>query len=196
MWAARTSVRCIQAQEGRALAGCFHGGAALRFFAFDEADGGDYFHAGASCGLDGGDGGGSGGADIVDDEDGCVFLEEAFDAAAGAVSLFGFADKKAMDQVRAVMLLRVPGAGGGHVGDDGIGAEGESADGCRFELLLTQQIEDGEAGEASAFSVKRGGAAVNVVVALAAGGEREVAELEGDSRKQVEQGCAVVGHLV
>ena len=57
-------------------------------------------HAGFTGGFDGGDGGGAGGADIIDDDDGGAGLEEAFDAAAGAVGLFGFADEEAVDEMR------------------------------------------------------------------------------------------------
>ncbi len=95
-----------------------------------------------------------------------ALLEEAFDAAAGAVGLLGFADEEAVDEGRCVDFLRVPGAGGGDVGDDGVGAHGESADGRWLELVVVDEVEDGEAGEASALGVEGGGAAVDVVVAV------------------------------
>ena len=63
------------------------------------------------------------------------------------------------------ILLRVPGAGRGDVGDDGVGAHGESADGRGLELVVMDEVEDGESGEASALGVEGGGAAVDVVVA-------------------------------
>ena len=90
-------------------------------------------------------------------------------------------------------LLRVPGAGRGDVGDDGVGAHGESADGCGLELVVVDEIEDREAGEASALGVERGGAAVDVVVAGGSGGELEFAEFEGGSGEEGEQGLAVAG---
>ena len=90
-------------------------------------------------------------------------------------------------------LLRVPGAGRGDVGDDGVGAHGESADGRGLELVVVDEVEDGEAGEASALGVEGGGAAVDVVVAGGAGGELEFAEFEGGAGEEREEGLAVAG---
>src|SRR5947208_16693091 len=62
--------------------------------AIDEAkDSGDG-HSRLAGGLDGGDGGAAGCADVVHDDDGRARGEEAFDAATGAVSFFGFADEE------------------------------------------------------------------------------------------------------
>src|SRR5271170_6872675 len=170
-----------ETEEGRSgiggSYGGFDGGAGFGFFAFDKADGGDDVHAGFFGGFDGGDGRGPGGADVVDDDDGRAFFEEAFDAAAGAVGLFGFADEEAVDERRRGHLLSVPGACRGDVGDEGVGAHGESTDGRGLELVVVDEVEDGEAGEASALGVEGGGAAVDVVVAVSAGGEGEFAEL-------------------
>ena len=91
------------------------------------------------------------------------------------------------------LLLCAPCAGDGDGGDDGIGAHGESADGGGMEIVFAEQIENGEAGEARAFSVERGGAAVDVVVGLCAGGEGEVAEAERGAGEEVEEGGAGVG---
>ena len=60
-------------------------------------------------------------------------------------------------------------------------------------MVLAQQIEDSEAGKASALGVQRGGAAVDVVVAAPAGRELEVAELEGLAREKGEELLAVSG---
>ena len=76
----------------------------------------------------------AGGADVVDDDDLRAGLEEAFDAAAGAVGLFRLADEEAVDEggLGAGILFGVdlevalerrdlvvvgerPGAGGGDV---------------------------------------------------------------------------------
>jgi hypothetical protein len=81
------------------------------------------------------------------------------------------------------MALR---AGDSYSGNNGIGAEGEAADSVRIEVVLVQEIKYGETGETAAFRVQRGGAAVDVVVAAAAGGELEVAELEGLAGEQGE----------
>jgi len=80
-----------------------------------------------------------------------------------------------------------PGAGGGDVGDDGIRAQGEAADGFRVDVVLLEQIEDCFAGEPAAFGVQCGGAAVDVVVTGAAGGELELAEAEAGSSEDGEQ---------
>ena len=87
-----------ETEEGRALRGGFDGGAAIGFFALHDADYSGNGHAGFARGFNGVDGGGAGGADVVDDDDACAFATEAFNAAAGAVGLFGFANEEAMDQ--------------------------------------------------------------------------------------------------
>ena len=87
-----------QAQEWRALRGSFDGGAAIGFFAFDDADDGGNDHAGFARGFDRVDGGSAGGADVIDNHDARAFAAEAFDAAAGAVRLLRFADEKAVER--------------------------------------------------------------------------------------------------
>ena len=90
--------------------------------------------------------------------------------------------------------MRAPGAGGGDVGDDGIGAHGEAADGFGVDVICFKQFKDGVAGEAAAFGVERGGAAVDVVVAGAAGGELELAEPEAGAGEEREKLLGVSGH--
>ena len=144
-------------------------------------------------GFDGGDGGAAGGADVVDDDDVGSELVEAFDEAAGTVSLLGLADEEAVDEGVAVVVQVVPGGGAGGVRDQGVGSHGEAADGLGLGEVLANEVVQHEAGEAAAFGVQRGGAAVDVVVGLLAAGEGEVAESEGEGRDQVEQVGAVVG---
>ena len=180
-------------RNGASCCGGFDGGAAVGFFALDDADDGGNNHAGFARGFDGGDGGGAGGADVVDDDDARALAAEAFDAAAGAVGLFRLAHQEAMEERGAGMLLRAPGAGGGDVGDDGVGAHGESADGLGVDVILFKEFETACAGEASALGVERGGAAVDVVVAGAAGGELELAELEADAGEKREELLGVGG---
>jgi hypothetical protein len=88
--------------------------------------------------------------------------------------------------------MSAPGAGGGDVGDDGVGAHGEPADGFGVDVVGFEQLEDGVAGEAAAFGVERGGAAVDVVVAgeVAAGGELELAEAEAGAGEERARGVA------
>ena len=176
---------------------------AAALFAVDQAEDAGDVHAGFAGGFDGGDGGAAGGADVVDDDDVGSGMEEALDLAAGAVGLLGFADEEAVDErwrdggIFAQVLIEVfvgdhggelcvivngPGAGGGGVGDERVGAHGESAyglDGLGVRDVLADEVVEDEAGEAAAFGVQRGDAAVDVVVGLLAAGEGEVAELEG-----------------
>jgi hypothetical protein len=87
----------------------------------------------------------------------------------------------------------VPGGGAGDVGDEGVGSHGESADGFGLGEVLPEEVVEDEAGEAAAFGVEGGGAAVDVVVGLLAAGEGEVAEAEGVGRDEIEEVGAVVG---
>ena len=62
------------------------------------------------------------------------------------------------------------------------------------DVFADEVVED-EAGEAAAFGVEGGGAAVDVVVGLLAAGEGEVAELEGEGGDEIEErGLIVRGH--
>ena len=141
-----------------------------------------------------------------------ALLQEAFDAASGAVRFFGFADQEAVDEgggwVGAGFEVEFagelehlgvvgerPGAGAGGVGDQRVGAHGEAADGFGLGDVLADEVVEDEAGEAAAFGVERGGAAVDVVVGLLAAGEGEVAEFEGEGGDEVEQvGAGIVWH--
>lgn len=178
-------------QEGRALERGFDGGSAVGFFALDEADAGEDVEACFTCCFDCVDGGCAGGAYVVNDDDGGVLREEAFEPAACSVGFFCFPDEEAVDERRAGMAERVVGAGSGHIGDDGVRAHGEPADGLRADLVLVEEIEDGEAGEASTLGMEGGGAAVYVVIAGSAGGELKVAETKGVGRDEFEERLAV-----
>src|SRR6476469_1147162 len=87
----------------------------------------------------------------------------------------------------------VPGGGGGGVRDEGVGSHSESADGLGLGEVLGDEVVEDEAGEAAALGVESGGAAVDVVVGLLAGGEGEVAEAEGVDCYEVEQVGLIVG---
>ncbi len=91
------------------------------------------------------------------------------------------------------MRERTPCAGCGDVGDDWVGAHGESADGLGVDVVGFKQIENGVACEAAAFGVQRGGAAVDVVVAGAAGGELELAEAKAGAGEKREKLLCVGG---
>ena len=195
--------------EGCAVAGGFDVGAAT-LLAVDEAEDSGDMHSGFAGGFDGGNGGAAGGADIVDDDDVRAGFEEAFDFATGAVGLFRFANEEAVNEGGSWVgtgsqfeLAREfedfgvvgegPGAGTGGVGDEGIGPHGETADGFGLRDVLTDEVVEDEAREATTFGVKRGGAAVDVVVGFLAAGEEKVAQLEGEGSDQIEKGNFVVG---
>ena len=183
-----------EAEERGSLRSAFDGRASMGFFALDDTDDGDHDHARFTCGFDGVDGGRAGSANVVDDDDTCTFTAETFNAAAGAVGLFGFAHKKAVDEWEFRMLLCPPGAGRGDVGDDGVGAHGETSDGVRLDVFFFQEIENCFAREATAFGVKRGGPAIDVVVAGSARGELELAELETGASEERKQLLGVSEH--
>ena len=107
-------------------------------------------------------------ADIVDNHYPRALFAEAFDALAGAVLLFGFAYEEAI-QFAA------------HHGDrdhDGIRAHGEAADRLRLPSALPNFFPEDFSGQPRAFGVERGGTAVDVVIAGAAGREFEVTQPE------------------
>jgi len=171
--------RCAEeAEEWSAFCRGLDGRAAIGFLAFDDADYCGDDHSGLAGGFDGVDGGGASGAYVVDDDDASALAAETFNAAGSAMLFFRFADEEAVELRRGWVGVRTPGAGRGHVGDDGIGAQGEAADGLGFYPLFIEKIEDGLAGEPAAFSVECGCAAVDIVVAGAAGRELELAEAE------------------
>ena len=70
-----------------------------------------------------------------------------------------------------------------------------TASSCRDGDVLADEVVEDEAGEAAAFGVEGGDAAVDVVVGLLAAGEGEVAELEGEGGDEIEErGLIVRGH--
>jgi hypothetical protein len=192
-------------EKGNSVGGRFDVDTAT-LLAVDEAENSRDVHAGSTGGFNGRDGGAASGADVVDDDDVGSELEEAFDAPAGAMGLLGFADEEAMDEggsgtgvfvtefegAREFEDLGVvgegPGAGAGSVRDEGVGSHGEAANGLGVGDVLTDEIVEDETGEAAAFGVERGGAAVDVVVGLLAAGEGKVAQLERVGSDKVEQG--------
>ena len=205
-----SDVGCSEDREEGNAGDCgFDCGSASLFAIYEADDSGD-MHSGFTGGLDCGDGGAAGGADVVDDDDVCTGREEAFDFASGAVSFFGFADEESLDESRGeiggfvaevefggeledlVVVGEGPGAGTGGVGDEGVGSHGESAYGFGVGDVMADEVVEDKAGEAAAFGVEGGDAAVDVVVGLLAAGEGEVAELEGEGGEEVEESGFVV----
>src|SRR5450631_763746 len=152
--------------KGSGRGGFFYTGAAVGILALDEAHRADHFEAVFSRRFDGLHGGGPGSAHIVHDHHARAFFTEALDALAGAVLLLGFAHEEAVQGPA--------GDGDGH--DDGVGTHGQSSNGVGFPALLADFIEEDFTDELRATSVERGGAAVDVIVAGAAGGQLKLAE--------------------
>ena len=92
---------------------------------------------------------------------------EPFDPLAGAVFLGLLADDESLDRITQ------PPALGNHAGDDGIGADGEPADGV--DVCRPQSLDEQLRGQCKAFRVQRHPLAVEVMVAMFAGSEDEVA---------------------
>ncbi len=183
-------------EKRRSRCGSFHGGAAIHLLAIHQAEHADNFHARLARGLDRVDGGTPRGADIIHNYNARAGLAEAFDAAACAVGLFGLADEETVD-IRCVgMLDMIPCAGRGNVGDQRVCAHRESADGCGAQIVFADQIVEDQPGKASAFSMERGGSAVDVVIAARARGEDKIPQAKGVLRDQVEKGVPMVGHVL
>jgi hypothetical protein len=188
-------VRGEKAQEGRATRSIFYGRSAVGFFPFDDADYGRDRHICFARSFKRVDRGGAGGADVVDNDNAGSWAAKTFDTATGAVRFLGFANEEAVQQRRGGVGLGAPGAGGGDIGDDGVGAESEAADGFGIDAILLQKLKHSEAGEPTALGVEGGGPAVDVVVARCARGELELAEAKAGSGEKGEKLLGVGGHL-
>src|SRR3974390_3307518 len=162
----------------------FHRRSSFRFFALHQAHDAGNVEAELAGGFDGLNCGGAGGADVVDNDDACAFLAEPFNALSGAVLFFSFTYKKAVNRA----------ARHGDGDHDWVGAHGEAADGLRVPTTGANFVEKDLASELRAARIKRGGAAIDVIVAGASGGELELAQLEGLAREQAQQFLACVGH--
>lgn len=167
------------------------GAAAL--FAVDKAEHPDDIHPGFLRGFNGGDGRAAGGANVIDDDDVGADLMKAFDAASGAVSLFGLADEESVHEMIVFMVQMMPGAGAGGVRNQRVGPHGQSADRLGLWEVLADEVMKDKAGETTAFGVERGGTAVDVVIRLLAAREGEVSEPEGVGRDELEEGSLIVG---
>src|ERR1022692_1822063 len=120
-------LRGEKAQERAAFRRSFNGGAAVGLFSLDNAYYGGHGHASFSCGFDGVDSGGACCANVIHNDYAGTLEAETLDPAASAVSLLSFADQEAVQQRCARMGECPPGAGRGHIGDDRVRAQGESA---------------------------------------------------------------------
>jgi len=176
-----------EAQERGAGCGSFDCGAAVGFFAFHDADNSGDGHSGLTGGLNCVDRRSAGCADVVNDDDSGAFAAESFDAAPRAVSLFGFTNEEAVEEWSRWIRLRSPGACRCNVGDDGVSTHGEAAHSVRIDSFLIQQFENCVSGKATTLSVERGGPAVDIVIARAAGRELELTETKAGACKDREK---------
>lgn len=62
--------------------------------------------------------------------------------------------------------------------------------------MPADELVEEEAGEAAAFGVEGGGAAVDVIVGLLAASEGEVTQAEGEGRDEIEEGLFHVWVIV
>ncbi len=85
-------------------------------------------------------------------------------------------------------------AGDGDGDHDGVGAHGESSDGVGVPGLGAHFIEKDLADQLRAAGIERGGAAIDVIVAGAAGGQLEFAEAKRFPRQQLQQLLSCSGH--
>ncbi len=185
-----------EAEKWSAIRGCFHGGPAIGFLAFNDADHGGDDHPCFTGSFYCVNRRGAGGANIVDNHHARACTTEALNAASRAVRLFRLADEKAMQQGCGGVGLRAPGACRGNVAHDWVRAHGESAHGFRVDSVFLQKLKHGVAGEAAAFSVQGGGAAIDVIIAGSTGGKLELAEAEAGAGEKREKllGVRLGGH--
>ena len=133
-----------------------------------------YIEAKVTRRLNGLNGRRAGGTDIVHDDHARAFFAKAFDALARAVLLFGLTHQESVQ--------RAAGYGNGH--DDGIGTHGQSADGIGVPPLTAHFIKEDLADQLRAAGVERSGAAVDVIVTGAAGGQLEFTQAKRFFRQQ------------
>ena len=188
--------RCKQAEERRSSGGGLYRGAAIGLFALHDADHGSNHHLRRARGFQSDDGRAAGSADVIHNDYAGSGAAETFDAAAGAVRFLCLAHQESMQQRRSRMRLRAPCAGCGQVRDNRIRSHRQSANSIGANSILVEKLEQGEAGETAAFGMERGGAAVDVVVACAAGRKLELPQPEAGAGEQGKQLGAVVrgGH--
>src|SRR5581483_7447489 len=151
---------------------------------FHQAHHADDFKSEFARGLDGLSGGRPGGANVVYDYHPRAFFAKPFNPLTGAVLLFGFAHKEAME------------AAAGHCDrhDDRVRAHGQSANRLRVPPPGANFFQENLPGQLRPARVQGGGAAVNVVVAAAAGSQLELPQPERLPRQQTQQFLTRGGH--
>ncbi len=141
--------------------------------------------------MDGFEGGVACGDDVIDDDDRSVGGEVAFDAPASAVAFGFFADGVGLDGSVWIHHGRGHGEGEG----EGIGTEGEAADGGGSDAkaggLAKGEAVKESTDEEGAVGIEGGDAAIDVEVALFAGGEGERAGFDGFGKEEGAEGGAI-----
>src|SRR5258706_9849542 len=143
------------------------------FLAFDETHGTDNLEAKFARGLNRLDGRSTRGAHVVHNHDLCSLSAKALYALSRTMLLFHFSNQK------AVQLQSSMGSCHRRGSDDRIRAHGEAADGLGFPAPSLNLFEEHFSGKAGALGIQRRGAAIDVVIASAAGGKLEVPQPEG-----------------
>src|SRR6266404_2726467 len=174
-------IRFKQAHEGCGGGSFLHCWPATGLQSFNQASYSGNVEAEFTRSFYGLDGGTAGGADIVNDDHASAFFLKAFHAAAHAVRFFRFTHQEAMDR-RA--RLRADHGSSDH---NGISAHSEPADSLRLPALLIDEIKEDTPSEFRAASVKRGGAAIDIVIAPDAGRESEFAQAERVGSQQLKK---------
>src|ERR1051326_277077 len=174
-------IRSKHTDEWRGSSGFFYRGTATGFQSFNQAGHTRDVEAEFTSGFYGLDGGTAGSADIIDNHHASAFFLKAFHAPTHAVRFFRFTHQEAMDQSAR---LRADHGSSDH---DGISAHGKSSNSLRMPALFFKELKKNASGEFRAAGVERGGAAINVVVALSAGREGEFAEAERVGSQQLKK---------
>lgn len=161
---------------------------AAAFLAVHQHQGKRDFAAFALNGIDRFEGGSAGSDHVIDDDDGVAGVEVAVDLFAGAVGFRFFTDGENLER-----FVRVLGRGG-HTDRQGnrVCAERHAADRGYFQVFRVDFrphcVPAEVADEESAERIERGHSAVDVEVALFAGGERERAGADGFLEQDFFQG--------
>src|SRR5579859_1217645 len=144
---------------------CFlHTRAPLGLLALDQAHRPYDVEAKFACGFDRLHGGGSRGADVIYNHYARAFFAEAFDALPGAVLLLGLAHQESVE-FAAYHRNRY---------HDRVGTHRKAANGLRLPSALVDFFQENFPGEARSLGVEGGRAAVDVVIAGAAGRQLEL----------------------
>src|SRR5579859_905790 len=188
---------CLEDRDELDRAGCFfYRRASSGLFTFDQTGDSSDFKAEFACRFDGLNRGRAGRAHVIDDHYSCTYFVKSLDALSSTVSFFLFAHQKSVNQEFAYVdrlwarrrsglhLLRSEHGNRTH---DWIGSHRESADRFRLPPFVLNQIQENASRKTHSFGIECSGAAIDVVVAGAAGGELELSQLERLTRKQVQK---------